>query len=149
MYIAQDAEAQGAFGVVVNSPMSNTNIRLIKSVLDIPVISTVVDEDEDVQMRLDAGVSILNVAAGKRTPEVVQTIRDKYPEVPIMASGGKSEESILRTIESGADTICYTPPSNAEIFSSLMETYRADKTKNSDGILEFIKILKKNLSSKE
>lgn len=30
-----------------------------------------------------------------------------------------------------------------------METYRADKTKNPDGILEFIKILKKNLSSKE
>ena len=115
----------------------------------IPVISTVVDEEEDIQMRLDAGVSILNVVAGKRTPEVVRTIREKYPEVPIMASGGKSEESILRTIESGADTICYTSPSNAEIFSSLMETYRVDKTKNPDGILEFIKNLKKNLSTRE
>lgn len=76
-------------------------------------------------------------------------LREKYPEVPIIASGGKREESILRTIESGADTICYTPPSNAEIFSSVMATYRADKTKNPDGIQEFIKILKKNISAKE
>ena len=147
MYIAQDAEAQGAFGVVVNSPMSNSNIRLIKNVLDIPIISTVVDEDEDVRQGLEAGVSILNIAAGKRTPEVVHKIKKKYPEVPIIASGGKSEESILRTIESGADTICYTPPSNAELFSSLMEVYRTDKTKNDDDVLEFMQVIKKNMSS--
>ena len=30
VYMAQDAEAQGAFGVVVNNPMSNSNIRFIK-----------------------------------------------------------------------------------------------------------------------
>lgn len=156
MYIAQDAEAQGAFGVIVNSPMSNTNIRLIKSVLDIPIISTVVDEDEDIRMRLDAGVSILNVAAGKRTPEVVRTIRGKYPEVPIIASGGKDEESIRKTIDAGANTISYTPPSNAEIFSSMMDVYRVEKTKNQDSIIdalserkedivEFLKLLKKSI----
>ena len=30
VYMAQEAEAQGAFGVVVNNPMSNSNIRFIK-----------------------------------------------------------------------------------------------------------------------
>ena len=153
MHIAQDAEAQGAFGVIVNSPMSNANIRLIKSVLDIPIISTIVDEEEDIRMRLDAGVSILNVAAGKLTPDVVRRIREKYPDVPIIASGGKNEESIRKTIEAGANTISYTPPSSAEIFSDLMDVYRTDKTKNQDFILdalterrddivEFLKLLK-------
>ena len=46
--IAKDAEAQGAFGVVVNSPMSNDNIALIKKVIDIPIIATVVNGSTDI-----------------------------------------------------------------------------------------------------
>ena len=52
--MAQDIEAQGAYGAVVNSPISNSNIRLMKSVIDIPIIATVVTEEEDVQARIDA-----------------------------------------------------------------------------------------------
>lgn len=133
--IAQDAEAQGAFGVVVNSPMSNTNISLIKRVIDIPIIVTVIDEEE-VQERLDAGASILNVANGKNTPETVRRIREKFPDVPIIASGGKTDQSILETIEAGANAITYTPPSNGEIFSKMMDEYRNEKTKNHEIILE-------------
>lgn len=130
--IAQDAEAQGAFGVVVNAPMSNTNIRLIKSVIDIPIIATVVTDDEDITSRLDAGVSILNVAAGRKTPGVVAKIRSEFPDVPIIASGGRNQESILETIAAGANTISFTPPSSGEIFSSMMGQYREAKTRNPD-----------------
>lgn len=130
--MAQDVEAQGAFGVVVNSPISNTNIHLMRRVIDIPVIVTVVTEEEDVQSRLDAGASVLNVAAGKRTPEVVANIRERFADVPIMASGGRTEESVKRTIAAGANTIVYTPPSNSEIFSKMMDEYRTMKTKNPD-----------------
>ena len=133
--IAQDAEAQGAFGVVVNSPMSNTNITLIKRVIDIPIIVTIIDEEE-VQERLDAGASILNVANGKNTPETVRRIRKKFPDVPIIASGGKTDESILETIEAGANAITYTPPSNGEIFSKMMTEYRNEKTRNPETTLE-------------
>lgn len=127
--IAQDAEAQGAYGVVVNSPMSNTNIRLIKRVIDIPIIVTVIDEGE-VQERLEAGATILNVANGKNTPETVRKIRSRFPKVPIIASGGKTDESILETIEAGANAITYTPPTNAEIFSKMMAEYRSEKKRN-------------------
>ena len=54
--IAKDAEAQGAFGVVVNSPMSNDNIALIKKVIDIPIIATVVNGSTDIDKRINAGV---------------------------------------------------------------------------------------------
>lgn len=134
--IAQDAEAQGAFGVVVNSPMSNSNIRLIKRTIDIPIIATVVNEDEDIQSRLDAGVSILNIAAGRKTPDVVRKIRAQYQDVPIIASGGKNEESILDTIKAGANTISYTPPTSSEIFSDMMDEYRETKKKHPDFLLE-------------
>ena len=123
--MAQDVEAQGAYGVVVNSPISNSNIRLMKSVIDIPIIATVVTEEEDVQARIDAGASIINVAAGKRTAEAVARIRGQYPSLPIMASGG-----IRDTIAAGANTIVFTPPSNSEIFSKMMDEYRNMKTKN-------------------
>ena len=130
--IAQDAEAQGAFGVVVNSPMSNVNLRLIKRIIDIPVVVTVVDVEEDIQARMDAGASIVNVAAGKQTAEVVRSIRERFPKLPIMASGGRTDESILETIEAGANSIVYTPPSSSQMFSSVMEQYREEKTKNAD-----------------
>ena len=127
--MAQDAEAQGAFGVVVNNPMSNSNIRFIKRVIDIPVVSTVIDST-GIQERLDAGVTILNVAAGKNTADVVREIRKDFPKVPIIASGGKTDESIRRTIEAGANAIVYTPISSSAIFSSMMDEYRTEKNRN-------------------
>ena len=47
-----------------------------------------------------------------------------------MASGGRTEESIRDTIAAGANTIVFTPPSNSEIFSKMMDEYRTMKTKN-------------------
>ncbi len=132
--MAKDAEAQGAYGVVVNAPMSNKNVALINKVIDIPIIVTVVNDLEDVQARIDAGATILNVSAGARTPEIVRNIRKDFPKIPIIATGGPTDESIKQTIEAGANTISYTPPSIAEVFSDLMDIYReqAEKTKEPD-----------------
>lgn len=123
-YMAKDAEAHGAFGVVVNGPMSNENIALIKKVVDIPIIATVLNEKVDIEARLNAGVSILNVSAAAKTAELVRYIRKDYPKVPIIATGGPTDETIRQTIMAGANTISYTPPSTAEIFGSMMESYR-------------------------
>lgn len=122
--MAKDAEAQGAFGVVVNAPMSNENIVLIKKVIDIPVVATVINSSVDIQKRLDSGVSILNVSAASKTAQLVREIRAEFPKVPIIATGGPSDETILETIRAGANTISYTPPSTAEIFGDIMDSYR-------------------------
>ncbi|SCJ52330.1 keto-hydroxyglutarate-aldolase/keto-deoxy-phosphogluconate aldolase [uncultured Eubacterium sp.] len=123
--IAKDAEAQGAFGVVVNAPMSNENIALINKVIDIPIIATVINDNVDIDARLAAGVSILNVSAASKTAQLVRDIRAEYPKVPIIATGGPTDETILETISAGANTISYTPPSTAEIFGDVMDSYRA------------------------
>ncbi|MBQ4611730.1 MAG: hydrolase [Clostridia bacterium] len=122
--LAMDAEAQGAYGVVVNAPMTNDTIRMVAEVVDIPIIATVLHENADIQARLDAGVSILNVSAAERTPDVVRSIREKFPRVPIIATGGPSGKTIAATIAAGANTISYTPPSTKEMFSRTMEDYR-------------------------
>lgn len=122
--LALNAEFTGAMGVVVNSPTSNEVIEAMNDSIDIPIIVTVVSEKDDIQKRIDAGVSILNVSAGKNTASLVRSIRKKFPTFPIMATGGKDEESIRKTIEAGANAICYTPPSTAELFKKTMEKYR-------------------------
>ena len=50
--------------------------------------------------------------------------------MPIIASGGKTDESIHRTIEAGANAIVYTPISSSAIFSSMMDEYRTEKNRN-------------------
>ena len=45
----------------------------------------------------------------------------------ILATGGPTEATIAETIQAGANAISYTPPTSAELFKSLMETYRKEK----------------------
>lgn len=122
--LAQDAEGQSAMGIVLNAPISDLNLLAVTKVVDIPVIITVVSEETDIAARLASGASILNVAAGPGTAALVQKIRRNFPEVPIIASGGNTEESIQATIAAGANAITFTPPSTAELFKSMMAKYR-------------------------
>lgn len=123
--LAMDAEAQGAMALVVNAPMSNDNISHISKTVDIPIVVTVLNKQTDIQARLDAGASILNVSAAGDTPEVVRSIRERFPDVPIIATGGPTEESIRLTVEAGANAISYTPPTTKELFTGMMEDYRS------------------------
>ena len=122
--LALDAEFKGAMGVVVNAPTSNEIVQKIRATIDIPVIVTVVSEDEDIAKRIASGATILNVSGGKDTAKIVRNIRKKYPEFPIIATGGPTEESINETILAGANAITYTPPSSASIMCDLMDKYR-------------------------
>ena len=126
--IALQAELMGAYGVVVNAPTANEVINKMYNRIDIPIIATVVTDHDDYKGKLDAGARILNVSGGAKTAEIVRKIRNEYGrELPIIATGGPTDESILRTIEAGANSITYTPPCTAEIFAGVMEKYRNDK----------------------
>lgn len=122
--LAKDVECQGAMGVVLNAPISDLNLLAVSKAVDIPVVITVTSIDTDIEMRMASGASILNVAGGSATPEIVRSIRAKNPEVPIIASGGRTGESIKATIEAGANAITYTPPTTAELFRDMMAKYR-------------------------
>ena len=90
--LARDVESQGAMGVVLNSPISDLNLLAVSRVVDIPVIITVTKEDTNIQSRIDSGASILNVACSTDTPRVVAKIREQFPDVPIIASGGAGKK---------------------------------------------------------
>lgn len=122
--LAKDAEGQGAMGVVLNSPISNADIHTISRAIDIPIIVTVTKIDTDIQARLSAGASLLNVAGGINTPGIIRHIRKDYPDIPIIASGGPTGRTIQATIQAGANAITYTPPTAQEMFRDLMEKYR-------------------------
>lgn len=125
--LALHAEFQGAIGVVLNAPTPNETVQMMKETIDIPVTVTVVSANlEKIEERLKSGVDILNVAAGSNTESVVASIRKQFPLVPIIATGGYTDDSIRRTIEAGANAIIYNPPSPLEIFRSRMDMYRKE-----------------------
>ncbi len=129
--LALHAEFQGAMGVVVNAPLPNKVLVQIAQTIDIPIVVTVVSDEEDIKARIDSGATILNVSGAQKTPFIVQNIRKQFPDIPIIATGGPTEETIRKTIKAGANAITYTPPSSGEIFGGLMDKYRETfKTEN-------------------
>lgn len=122
--LALHAEFQGALGVVVNAPTKNETVKMLHDTIDVPIVVTVLSEDEDIEGRVAAGADILNISAAGRTPQVVRSIRERFPDLPIIATGGPTDESIIATIEAGANAITWTPPSNGEVFRDIMEAYR-------------------------
>ena len=122
--LALDAEFKGAMGVVVNNPIPNEVIKDMRETIDIPIIVTVVSEFEDIEARIKAGATILNVSGAKRTACIVRIIREKYPDFPIIATGGPNEDTIRETIKAGANAITYTPPIVGDILNEIMLGYR-------------------------
>ena len=122
--LAMFAEMQGATGVVLNAPTASA---VVSHTIDIPVVLTVARADTDFDERIKAGADIFNVSAAAETPAVVRRIREQHPDVPIIATGGPTDESILETIQAGANAITWTPPSNGEIFRDIMAAYRENK----------------------
>ncbi|MBM7707967.1 pentose-5-phosphate-3-epimerase [Enterococcus lemanii] len=123
-YMSLFAEAQGSIGVVLNAPTPVETICEVCQVVDIPVVSTVTSKYTPIDEKINCGVKIINISAGKETAEVVRHFRQNYPELPIIATGGPTDETILAVIEAGANAITFTPPSNGKLFSKKMEVYR-------------------------
>lgn len=130
--IALHAEFQGAIGVVLNGPTPLDTIRNVKETVDIPVVVTIVSECTIFEEKIAAGADILNVSGGANTANIVRAIRAQYPQIPIIATGGPCDATILETIEAGANAITYTPPTNGQIFSQRMEEYRELEIKRNE-----------------
>lgn len=124
--LALDAEFQGALGVVLNKPTPNELIAKLKEKIDIPVVITIVSEKDDIRGRIAAGVDIFNISGAEKTADIVKRIRDIDDAIAILATGGKSDETIMKAIEAGANAISYTPPTTGELFKEIMLGYRQE-----------------------
>ncbi|MCK9179747.1 MAG: hydrolase [Bacteroides sp.] len=124
--LAMDAEFRGALGVVLNKPTPNDLIKQLREKIDIPILVTIVSENDDIKGRIDAGVDFLNVSGANKTADIIKKIRDIDSEIGIIATGGKSDETIALAIESGANAISYTPPTTGDLFKGIMRRYREE-----------------------
>tara|TARA_R110002051_G_scaffold127873_4_gene201523 strand:- start:11019 stop:11681 length:663 start_codon:yes stop_codon:yes gene_type:complete len=125
--LAIHAEFQGAMGVVLNKPTPNKLISELKEKIDIPITITIVSDKDDIRGRIAAGIDIFNVSGAQNTTDIIKKIKDINPDVAILATGGKSEDTILEAIEAGANAISYTPPSTGELFKEIMTRYRQEE----------------------
>ncbi|KRL97401.1 hydrolase [Liquorilactobacillus satsumensis] len=127
------AEESGAQAVVLNAPTTIETIQSVVKVVDVPIIYTVVNQSVDLKERIEAGVKAFNVAGGKETPALVAWVRQELskngldPNFPIIASGGKGDAQIMKTIEAGANAISFTAYGVTEAtFQKKMEQYRRE-----------------------
>lgn len=124
------AEAHGCIAVVLNAPAPIETFGFITQSVICPIVATIVSEYSNFEERIEAGASILNISGGPNTPNIVRMIRKSHPTIPIIATGGPTGESILKTIDAGANAITYTPPSNGELFRIKMDKYRKISKEN-------------------
>lgn len=124
--IAKFADAYGCMGVVLNSAVNIHTVRSVKEAIDLPIIYTIISDYQELDEYIEAGVSILNISGAQKTAEIVRHYRTLYPDIPIIATGGRKDETILETIEAGANAITYTPPTTQEVFQKSMNNYRVN-----------------------
>lgn len=122
--VALHSEMQGVAGVVVNTSIPIDTVEALAERLNVPVVVTVCADDAVAARQIEAGATMVNVAAGARTAEVVSSLRRRYGDLPIIATGGRTDESIARTIEAGADAISWTPPDIRVLERAVMEKAR-------------------------
>ena len=122
--LASTTELQGAFGVVLNSPIPNDIVKKVRETVDIPIIVTIATESDDIAGRIESGATILKIAAAEKTPWLTEKIKAKFPIIPVIATGGPSHQSITSTINAGADAVAWHPPTTYELYKKLMKKYR-------------------------
>lgn len=122
--VALHSEMQGVAAVVVNTSIPVDTVEALAERLNVPVVVTVCADDEVAARQIRAGATMVNVAAGPRTAEVVASLRRRYSDLPIIATGGRSDDAIARTIEAGADAVSWTPPDIRVLERAVMEKAR-------------------------
>ncbi len=125
--MAMYAEEAGASGIIVNIPFKSRDIESIRKRISIPIISSISAADKRLKEKINAGVDVFHVTAGKNTNEIVKAFVTEFPNFPLMATGGKRIQDIKESINAGADAIVLTPPSNTDLFKTLMDKYRKIK----------------------
>ncbi|MDM1362411.1 hypothetical protein [Myroides marinus] len=124
--MAKKAEALGAAAVIVNQPFKNEDIAEVSKHISIPIISSVSTINFDFKARIEAGVSCFNVTGGTETLKIVEHIKKNYPDVAVISTGGKTNESLRNIAQAKVNAIILTPPSNGELFRSIMDGYRGE-----------------------
>lgn len=123
--IALQAQHYGAAAVIVNQPFKNEDILKLKEQLSIPIIASVSTLNFDFKARIEAGVSCFNVTGGTNTLAIVEHIQHHYPHFPILSTGGKTVDALHTIVKKKINAVVLTPPSNAALFRSIMDDYRA------------------------
>jgi len=122
--VALHSEMQGVAAVVVNTSIPVETVSALTERLNVPVVVTVCADDAQAVRQIAAGADMVNVAAGAATAAVVEALRARYSELPIIATGGPTEASVAATIAAGADAISWTPPDIRELERAVMEKAR-------------------------
>lgn len=122
--LACAVEAQGAQGVVVSPGCDAFTIEQIRNAIDIPLIVSVCDTDYASMEKIEAGASIVNVAAGSSTTKVLRKLKLLQEDIPVIATGGGNSKTINSTILAGADAISWTAPSLTELEKVVMAQNR-------------------------
>ena len=121
---ALHSEMCGVASVVVNASIPVDTVAALVQRVGTPVTVTACASEGAIREQIAAGAGIVNVAAGPDTPRVVRALRRAYPDLPIIATAGNTDEAIARTLDAGADALTWTPPAIRDLERTVMEKAR-------------------------
>lgn len=124
MKLAVSADENGADGIVISRPTDPEIIQKIREKVSHKLIYSILIKGENIHQLVDAGVDILNISTGENTAQTIRSIRQDFPDIPIMANGGPFDSTIRETIAAGADAIVYNPPTATEMMRSIFDEIR-------------------------
>ena len=120
---AMEAEHCGAYGVVLNAPVSADIMRDIRAHIDIPLLRPSFPPRRILRHVSPAGADILNVSAAAETPHL--SLRSaRVTRDPHHRHRRPRDETIRKTIAAGANAITYTPPDNGVLLADIMTAHR-------------------------
>ena len=123
--LAKKLEDSGASGIFVPGWLPYPVVKKLSNNISLPVISAAYPALNHILSKIDAGAYAICLPGKHITKNLIERLHESCPRVPIIAYCGKSKDTMLRSLKSGADAVIYRPciPLGSENIPEYPEIY--------------------------
>ncbi len=102
-------ERSGAAGLYVTKWLPGSVLKKLCQETSLPVISAGKSDMDQVLFMIKAGVYAVCLPGKHVSKEMITVLHESHPNVPLIASCGKSKNTMMHCLKSGIDAIIYRP----------------------------------------
>lgn len=113
-------EISGAAGLFVAGWLPDEILKKLCKQASLPVISATAPRLDKIFSKIEAGAYAVCLPGKYVSKKMIRILHESYPFVPVIASCGRSEDSMLSCLKSGVDAVMYRP---CVLFGSDREEY--------------------------
>jgi hypothetical protein len=107
--LAKKFEILGAAGIYTGRMIPNSVLEKICSACTVPVITSTNMNYKEIGRKINAGAFAIKINGKNISKSLIDSLNESYPNIPVIVYGGKSENIMMKSIESGVDAVIYKP----------------------------------------